>query len=105
MKSFLLALTASTALSASAMAASNVECGNAEGFQVSLNVADGSALGTLTYGQADDLTSVSGVETALINGVGAAVKGGEVLFVVTAAQPANLGQLVVEGTTYNLTCK
>lgn len=107
MKVSLFALVASSALalSSAAFASSSIECSNSDGFQVALSLTEGSALGTLTYGTADELTTVANVESAFSNGLGAAVKGSEVLFVVSGAQGAKLGELVVAGETTRVSCK
>lgn len=106
MRNLLFAFAASSlALSSASFAASSIECSNADGFQVSLNVSDAGSLGTLTYGTAGELNSIEGVETSLSQGLGAAVKGSEVLFVVSPAQNGKLGELVLDGTTYRVSCK
>ncbi len=94
MKFSALALVAFAAVSGSAMAAEqDLACSNAD-----------STLGTLTYGQADALTTVDGVDTSFINGFGAALKGNDVLFVVSPAQGKKVGELLVDGTTHRVLC-
>lgn len=86
-------------------AQSAIECSNGDGVAVKLEFNEGASSGTLTYGQEGEAEVIEGVETAFNNGVGAAMKGSEVLFVVTPAFPTKIGELVVEGKTYLLQCK
>ncbi len=81
-----------------------IECSNDDGFSVKLVFEENLQAGTLTYGQEGSLETVEGLATSFYGGVGAAVKGTEVLFVVTPAYPKKLGELVVAGTTYLLQC-
>jgi hypothetical protein len=82
-----------------------VECSNDDGFSAKLIFDEGKDSGSLTYGTGEDLQTVDGLATSFYGGVGAAVKGNEVLFVVTPAYPNKLAELVVAGSTYLLQCK
>jgi hypothetical protein len=100
-------LTCAALLNSSALFAAQpaIECSNGNGVAVKLVFDEDAATGTLTYGQEGETEVIEGLETSFTNGVGAAMKGSEVLFVVTPAFPTKIGELVVEGKTYLLQCK
>ncbi|MCX6111296.1 MAG: hypothetical protein NTZ90_17000 [Proteobacteria bacterium] len=82
-----------------------VECVGAAGETVQLLQDSGSQLATLVVKTASETLTFEGVESSFSGKVGSAVKGGDVLFIVSPAQPTNLGELIIEGRTTLLQCR
>lgn len=100
-------LVCATLLNTSSLLAAQpaIQCSNADGIVVNLVLDETEATGNLTYGKQGSLETIEGLETSFSDGVGAAIKGPDVLFVVTPAFPGKIGELVVEGKTYLLQCQ
>jgi len=82
-----------------------VECVGASGEAVQLLQDSSSELATLVVKRAGETLTIDDVDARFSGNVGSAVKGDEVLFVVSPAQPANIGELILEGRTILLQCR
>jgi len=102
-----LASTLFLGLSATALASpvAQVTCNDGNGFRAVLKIQYGTSIGTLTYGQGEELTTVENLDTSFNGAWGAATKGTEILLTVTPSGEQLIGQLIIRGKTRYLLCE
>lgn len=101
----LAAVFALNAGSALAVGVPQISCTNGEGFEAILDIDTENSLAQLTYGYEGDMKVVEDLDSSFVGDVGAASKSGEALMVITPIGGQRVGQLLIDGKTYIMSCR